>query len=101
MLHAAFRDIKGGLASFRRSLEGFPQHTCPRQNHQLILLGLAHKQLGKFLSLLLWYLVESPRQWTSTLQTLPFHTFRRFNENYRRSRPCLPNGRLSKRGHEK
>ncbi|GBN58300.1 hypothetical protein AVEN_200103-1 [Araneus ventricosus] len=29
------------------------------------------------------------------------HTFRRFNNNYRRSRPCLLNGRHSKRGHEK
>ncbi|GBM12141.1 hypothetical protein AVEN_39478-1 [Araneus ventricosus] len=31
----------------------------------------------------------------------PLHTFRRFNDNYRRARPCLLNGQPSKRGHEK
>ncbi|GBM15939.1 hypothetical protein AVEN_270608-1 [Araneus ventricosus] len=94
MIHAAFQN---SLASFRRSLVGFLQHIRSRRNQQLLLLGLAHKQLVKFPSLLVWQLLEFPRQWTSTPHTLPFHTFRRLNENYRRSRPCPLNGRPSKR----
>ncbi|GBM15136.1 hypothetical protein AVEN_242176-1 [Araneus ventricosus] len=33
---------------------------------------IAHKQLGKFPSLLVWQLLECPRQWTPTLHTPPF-----------------------------
>ncbi|GBO31367.1 hypothetical protein AVEN_133769-1 [Araneus ventricosus] len=75
-------------------------HYSPLESSTFI-AGLAHKQLGKFPSLLVRQLLECPRHWNSFFILFILHTFRRFNDNFRRSRPCPLNGRPSKRGYEK
>ncbi|GBN41140.1 hypothetical protein AVEN_192770-1 [Araneus ventricosus] len=100
MLHAAIQNIKG-LRHFGVRWRVFFNTFAPVGNHQLLMLGLTLKQLGKFPILLVRQLLECPRQWAPILHTLPLHTFRRFNDNYRRSCPCPLNGLPSKRDHEK
>ncbi|GBM90202.1 hypothetical protein AVEN_82199-1 [Araneus ventricosus] len=70
MLHVAFQNIKVCLIS--AFVGGFSSTHSTQSEYQLLLLGLAHKQVGKFPSLLVWQLPECPRQWPSILHTLSF-----------------------------
>ncbi|GBN36489.1 hypothetical protein AVEN_219953-1 [Araneus ventricosus] len=70
MLHAAFQNIKC-LPHFGVRWRVFFNTFVPVGINQLLFLGLAYKQLGKFPSLLVWQLLECPRQRTPTLHTLP------------------------------
>ncbi|GBN24582.1 hypothetical protein AVEN_74966-1 [Araneus ventricosus] len=67
MLHAAFQNIKG-LAHFGVRWRVFFNTFVPVGIINFYYLIL----LGKFPSLSVWQLLECPRQWTSTLHTLPF-----------------------------
>ncbi|GBM23280.1 hypothetical protein AVEN_26012-1 [Araneus ventricosus] len=100
MLHATFQNIKG-LPHFGVRWRVFFNSIVPIGIINFCCLVLLTNSLANF------QVCYCGSYWNVLVSEHPFfilfllHTFRRFNDNYRRSHPRPLNGRPSKRGHEK
>ncbi|GBN72241.1 hypothetical protein AVEN_126640-1 [Araneus ventricosus] len=94
MLHAVFQNIRAFLIS--AFVGGFSSaHSSPSESSTFIVWSCSQTA---------WKISKSvnaaatgmPSKWTSTLPIVPLHTFRKFNDSHRRSRPHPLNGRPSR-----